>query len=91
MGNRSILHLFPALHVGVLEVTVCELTYYHRWLNIGDALGNNQVSTGQSTLKIPDGYYTACEPDDVLQPLAPNFVCMPQLAGWSCRQRSVWS
>ena len=52
-----------------LEVALCELTYYHRWLNIGAALENNQVSTGRTTLKIPDGYYNACELDDVLQPL----------------------
>ena len=51
------------------EVALCELTYYHRWLNIGAELENNQVSTGQTTLKIPDGYYNACKLDDVLQPL----------------------
>ena len=62
MVNRSILHLFPALRGGGgggLEVALYELTYYHRWLN----------STGRTTLKIPDGYYNACELDDVLQPL----------------------
>ena len=52
-----------------LEVALCELTYYHRWHNIGAALENNQVLTGRTTLKIPDGYYNACELDDVLQPL----------------------
>ena len=59
----------PGTACGGLEVALCELTYYHRWLNICAALGNNQVSTRQSTLKIPDGYYNACELDDVLQPL----------------------
>ena len=51
-----------------LEVALSELTYYHRWLNIGTALGNNQVSTGHTT-SIPDGYYNVCELDDVFQPL----------------------
>ena len=54
--------------VGV-EVALCELTYYHRWLNICPALGNNQVSTRQSTLKTSDGYYNDCKLDDMLQPL----------------------
>ena len=44
-----------------LEVALCELTYYHRWLNIGAELGNSRVST--------DGYYNVCELDDVFQPL----------------------
>ena len=51
-----------------LEIAHCELTYYHRWLNIGATLENNQVSTGHTTLKIPDGYYNVCELDDVFQP-----------------------
>ena len=59
----------PGIACRGLEVALCDLTYYHRWLNIGAALENNQVSTGRTTLKIPDGYYNACELDDVLQPL----------------------
>ena len=68
-GEPVYLASVPGTACEGLEVALCELTYYHRWLNIGAALGNNQVSTGQSTLKIPDGYYNACELDDVLQPL----------------------
>ena len=68
-GEPNYLASVPGTACGGLEVALCELTYYHRWLNISAALGNNQVSTGQSTLKIPDGYYNACELDDVLQPL----------------------
>ena len=68
-GKPVYLASVPGTACGGLEVALCELTNYHRWLNIGAALGNNQVSTGQSTLKIPDGYYNACELDDVLQPL----------------------
>ena len=48
------------------EVALCELTYY-RWLNISAELENDRVSTGQTTPKIPDEYYNACELDDVLQ------------------------
>ena len=68
MGNRSILHLFPACVWG-LEVALCELTYYHRLLNI-DAVGNNKVSDGRSVLDIPDGYYNVCELDkEAFRPL----------------------
>ena len=68
-GKPVYLASVPGTACGGLEVALCELTYYHRWLNIGAALENNQVSTGRTTLKIPNGYYNACELDDVLQPL----------------------
>ena len=68
-GEPVYLASVPATACGGLEVALCELMYYHRWLNIGAALENNQVSTGRTTLKIPHGYYNACELDDVLQPL----------------------
>ena len=68
-GEPVYLASVPGTACGGLEVAHCELTYYHPWLNISAVLGNNQVSTGQSTLKIPDGYYNDCELDDVLQPL----------------------
>ena len=68
-GEPVYLASVPGTACRGLEVALCELTYYHRWLNIGAALENNQVSTGRTTLKIPDGYYNACELDDVLQPL----------------------
>ena len=82
MVNRFSLHLFLALRVGPaqfasvpgtacrgLEVALCELTYYHHWLNIGAELGNNEVSSTGHTTLIPDGYYNVCELDDVFQPL----------------------
>ena len=51
----------------VLEVALCELTYYHQWSNISAALGNNQASDGHM---IPDGYYNVCElNDEVFEPL----------------------
>ena len=46
-----------------LEVALCELTYCHRWLNIGTELLNNKVSDGRTVLDIPDGYYNVCELD----------------------------
>ena len=64
IGNRSILHLFPALRVGGLEVALCELTYYHCWRKIGAELGDNKVSDGHTVLDIPDGYYNVCELDE---------------------------
>ena len=47
-----------------LEVALCELTYYHRWFNIGAELLNNKVSDGGTVLDIPDGYYNVCELDE---------------------------
>ena len=46
------------------EAALCELTYYHRWENISAALGNNEVSTKDSTTSIRDEYYNVCELDD---------------------------
>ena len=68
-GEPIYLASVPGTACRGLKVALFELTYYHRWLNFGAALENNQVSTGRTTLKIPDGYYNACELDDVLQPL----------------------
>ena len=43
---------------GGLEVALCELTYYHCWLNIGAELGNSK------------GYYNVCELDkEAFRPL----------------------
>ena len=47
-----------------LEVALCELTYYHRWLNMGAELLNNKVSDGGTVLDIPDGYSNVCELDE---------------------------
>ena len=50
--------------------SLCELTYYHRWLNIGAELLNNKVSDGRTVLDIPDGYYNVCELDkEAFRPL----------------------
>ena len=54
----------PGSACGGLEVALCELTYYHRWLNIGAELLNNKVSDGGTVLDIPDGYYNVCELDE---------------------------
>ena len=62
MGNQSILHLFPALRVGGWR-SLCELTYYHHWLNISAELLNNKVLDWGTVLDIPDGYYNICELD----------------------------
>ena len=52
-----------------LEVALCELTYYHRWLNIGAELGNN-ISDGRTVFNIPDGYCNVCELDkEAFRPL----------------------
>ena len=60
MGNRSILHLFPALRVGAGGR--CELTYYHCWLNISAEI-KNSIFDGHTVLGIPKGYYNVCELD----------------------------
>ena len=76
MGNRS---LFPAL----LEVALCELTYYHRWLNISAELGNGNFD-GRTVLGIPKGYYNVCELEkEAFRLWMLNSVCMSQPA--ACR------
>ena len=65
MENRS---LFPALRVGGRR-SLCELTYYHRWLNISAELENG-VFDGRTMLGIPKGYYNVCELDkEAFRPL----------------------
>ena len=52
-----------------LEVALCELTYYHRWLNISAELGNG-IFDGHTMLGIPKGYYNVCELDkEAFRPL----------------------
>ena len=52
-----------------LEVTLCDLTYYHCWLNIGAELGNS-ISDGRTVLGIPKRYYNVCELDkEAFRPL----------------------
>ena len=76
----------PFVPAGGLEVTLCELTYYHKWLNISAALGNNGVS---DVYTIPDGYYNACELNDkVFQPIGSE-LCMRQPAAYGCVRKSV--
>ena len=60
----------PGTACGGLEVALCELTYYHRWLNIGAELLNDKVSDMRTVLDIPDGYYNVCELDkEAFRPL----------------------
>lgn len=53
-----------------LEIALCELTYYHSWMNVSAELENNRVSNGDETTVIRDGYYNNCELNEkVFQPL----------------------
>ena len=52
----------PGIACGGLEVALCELTHYHRWLNISAELENG-VFDGRTVLDIPKGYYNGCELD----------------------------
>ena len=45
-----------------LEVALCELKYYHRWLNISAELEDG-IFDGRTVLGIPKGYYNVCELD----------------------------
>ena len=72
MGKRSLL---PALRVcvwgggGGAEVALCDLTYYHRWLNISAELENG-IFDGRTMLGIPKGYYNVYELDkEAFRPL----------------------
>ena len=60
--------VYPTMSLsGVLEVAVCELTYYHQWYNIG---GAGRVSNEHTAVLVPDGYYNAREYDEeVFKPL----------------------
>ena len=59
----------PGTAYGGLEVALCELTYYHRWLNISAELENG-VFDGRTVLGIPKGYYNICELDkEAFRPL----------------------
>ena len=69
-GEPVYLASVPCTACGGLEVALCELTYYHRWFNIGAELLNNKVSDGRTVLDIPDGYYNVCELDkEAFRPL----------------------
>ena len=52
----------PGTACGGLEVALCELTYYHRWLNISSEI-KNSVYDGHTMLGISKGYYNVCELD----------------------------
>ena len=59
----------PGTARGGLEVALCELTYYHRWLNISAELENG-IFDGRTVLGIPKGYYNICELDkEAFRPL----------------------
>ena len=66
--NGEPVYLSRSLSVpaGGLEVALCELTYYHQWLNIGTALKNNELPGGRT---MPDGYYNVCELNEQFEPL----------------------
>ena len=52
-----------------LEVALCELTYYHCWLNISPEIKNG-IFDRHTLLGIPKGYYNVCELDkEVFPPL----------------------
>ena len=69
-GEPVYLVSVPCTACGGLEVALCELKYYHCWLNIRAELLNNKVSDGHTVLDIPDGYYNVCELDkDAFRPL----------------------
>ena len=68
-GEPVYLASVPGTAYWGLEVALCELTYYHRWLNIGAESVNN-ISDGRTVFDIPDRYYNACELDkEAFQPL----------------------
>ena len=52
----------PGTACGALEVALCELTYYHRWLNISAEI-KNSVTDLRTVLNISKGYYNVCELD----------------------------
>ena len=53
-----------------LEVALCELTYYHRWLNISAELRDG-IFDGHTLLGIPKGYYNVFELDkEAFRPLS---------------------
>ena len=59
----------PGTVCGGLEGALCELTYYHRWLNISAELENG-IFDGHTVLGIPKGYYNVCELDkEAFRPL----------------------
>ena len=52
-----------------LKVALCELTFYHRWLNISTELEDG-IFDGRTVLGIPKVYYNDCELDkEALRPL----------------------
>ena len=64
----------PGTACGGLEVALCELTYYHRWLNISAMLGNG-IFDGHTVLGIPKGYYNVCELDkEAFRPLGAELI-----------------
>ena len=59
----------PGTACGGLEVALCELMYYHRWLNISAELENG-IFDGHTVLGIPKGYYNVFELDkEAFRPL----------------------
>lgn len=46
---------------GMMEIALCEITYYPHWYNICADLRNNIIWINEKKIKIPDGYYNVCE------------------------------
>ena len=59
----------PSTVCGGLEVALCELTYYHRWLNISAELEKG-IFDWHTVLGIPKEYYNVCVLDkEAFRPL----------------------
>ena len=82
----------PGTACGGLEVALCELTYYHCWLNISAEL-ENSIFDGHTVLGIPKGYYNVCELDkEAFRPLgAEQFACPNRPSADFLKKRLVLS
>jgi hypothetical protein len=55
---------------GELEVALCEIVYYPRWVNISPALGNDKLSVDKTQRRVRSGYYSICSlNEDVFRPI----------------------
>ena len=80
----------PGTACGGLEVALCELTYYHRWLNISAEIKNSMFD-GHTVLGIPKGTITSVSWTKRRSGLwALNSVCMPQPGACIFPQKNAW-
>ena len=80
----------PGTACGGLEVALCELTYYHRWLNISAELENG-IFDGRTVLGIPKGYYNVCELDkEAFRPLGAELSLHAPTAACRFPQKNAW-